>query len=229
VAAHGRTRGAAARRRAIRTYSDAATWGTLGLIIFSDHSEFVIKRASESATEANNWGEMMRQICYSVAMSLDGYIADARGKSDWIVVDPEIDFPAFMSKFDTVLMGRNTFAAMSAQGGGSLPGMRSVVVSRTLQKKDHADIEILAGPLQEDVTRLRSEPGKDIWLFGGGSLFRSLCGAHQVSTLEVSVIPILLGAGTPLLPPPSEQVRLRLAKSRVYEKTGTVWMKYLIE
>jgi dihydrofolate reductase len=170
----------------------------------------------------------MRQICYSVAMSLDGYIADARGKSDWIVMDPDIDFPAFMSKFDTVLMGRSTFAAMSAQGGGSLPGMRSVVVSRTLRKEDHPDIEILAGPLHEDVTRLRSEPGKDIWLFGGGSLFRSLCGAKLVSTLEVSVIPVLLGAGTPLLPPPSERVKLRLVKSRVYEKTGTIWMKYIL-
>jgi dihydrofolate reductase len=81
---------------------------------------------------------------------------------------------------------------------------------------------------QEDITRLRSEPGKDIWLFGCGSLFRSLCSAQLVSTLEVSVIPILLGAGTPLLPPPSERVKLRLVKSGVYEKTGTIWMKYLL-
>lgn len=104
----------------------------------------------------------------------------------------------------------------------------TVVVSRTLQKAEHPDIEILGGPLEEDVARLRSKPGKDIWLFGGGSLFRSLCSAQLVSTLEVSVIPILLGAGTPLLPPPSEQVKLRLVKSRVYEKTGTIWMKYLL-
>ena len=180
------------------------------------------------AASVKRAGEVMRQICYSVAMSLDGYIADALGKSDWIVMDPDIDFPAFMSKFDTVLMGRNTFAAMSAQGGGSLRGMRSVVVSRTLQRKDHPDIEILAGPLQEDIRRLQSEPGKDIWLFGGGSLFRSLCSAQLVSTVEVSVIPILLGAGTPLLPPPSERIKLRLASSKVYEKTGTIWMKYLL-
>src|SRR6202011_5109964 len=93
--------------------------------------------ATGSATRAS--GAVMRQICYSVAMSLDGYIADARGKSDWIVMDPDIDFPTFMSKFDTVLMGRNTFAAMSAKSGGALPGMRSVVVSRTLQKIDHPD------------------------------------------------------------------------------------------
>jgi dihydrofolate reductase len=69
---------------------------------------------------------------------------------------------------------------------------------RVTARKDHPDIEILAGPLQEDISRLQSEPGKDIWLFGGGALFRSLCSARLVSTVEVSVIPILLGAGTPL-------------------------------
>jgi len=170
----------------------------------------------------------MRSICYSVAMSLDGYIADSSGNSDWIVMDPDIDFPAFMGRFDTVLMGRHTFAAATAQGGSSLPGMRTIVVSRTLREKDHRDIEILAEPVEEGIARLQSEPGKDIWLFGGSSLFRSLCIAQLVDTIEVSVIPILLGAGTPFLPPPGERIKLKLAKSRVYEKTGTIWMKYLL-
>jgi hypothetical protein len=42
------------------------------------------------------------------------------------------------------------------------------------------------------------------------------------------VIPVLLGAGIPLLPPPTECVELRLTESKVYEKTGIVSLKYLV-
>ncbi len=55
----------------------------------------------------------MRQVCYSVAMNLDGYIAGPNGEADWIVMDPNIDFGAIFSRFDILLIGRKSFAAMS--------------------------------------------------------------------------------------------------------------------
>ena len=51
------------------------------------------------------------------------------------------------------------------------------------------------------VRALKEKPGRDIWLFGGGSLFRSLLDAGLVDTVEVGVMPVLLGSGIPLLPP----------------------------
>ncbi|MDH3592494.1 MAG: dihydrofolate reductase family protein [Planctomycetota bacterium] len=51
----------------------------------------------------------MRRVIYSVAMSLDGFIAGRNGEADWIVMDPDIDFQAHMDRFDTFLMGRRTF------------------------------------------------------------------------------------------------------------------------
>ena len=59
----------------------------------------------------------MRRVRYSVAMSLDGYIAGPKGEYDWIVVDPEIDFHALFAGFDTVLMGRKTYEATKQQEG----------------------------------------------------------------------------------------------------------------
>jgi dihydrofolate reductase len=79
------------------------------------------------------------------------------------------------------------------------------------------------------VKRLREAPGKDIALFGGASLFRSLLDAGQVDTVEVSVIPVLLGAGTPLLPPPYGAIPLRLIKHKVLSTTGTISLEYEIQ
>jgi len=92
---------------------------------------------------------MMRRIRYSVAMSLDGYIAGPNGESDWILMDPEIDFGALMNSFDTILMGRRTFeAAQSGGGGGSMQGMKAIVVSRTLRQEDYPDITIIGEDLE---------------------------------------------------------------------------------
>ena len=75
---------------------------------------------------------------------------------------------------------------------------------------------------------LKDKPGKDIWLFGGGSLFSSLMQLAIVDTVEVAIIPILLGEGLPLLPHPASSARLRLIENAIYEKTGTVALKYSV-
>jgi dihydrofolate reductase len=142
-----------------------------------------------------------RRVRYQVAMSLDGFIAGPNGEADWIVMDPEIDFKEIFSQFDTLLIGRRTFEAMKGAGGsGSMPGMQVYVCSRTLREEDYPAVTIVAQP-EAIVNELRSKPGKDVWLFGGGSLFRSLAELRLVDTVEVAVIPVLLGEGVPLLPP----------------------------
>jgi dihydrofolate reductase len=169
-----------------------------------------------------------RRVRYSVAMSLDGYIAGPDGEADWIVMDPEIDFKALFADFDTILVGRRSFEAMAGQGGGSMPGMKTIVFSRTLRQSDHPKLTIIAGDEAEALAALREKPGKDIWLFGGGLLFRSLLDAGLVDAVEVAVVPVLLGGGIPLLPAPARQTTLTLTGHRVYTQTGIVFLEYSV-
>ena len=169
----------------------------------------------------------MRRIRYQVAASLDGYIAGPRGEADWIIMDPDIDFRAHFAQFDAALIGRRTFEGM-ARGKkkvGALPGMKTFVFSRTLRQRDYPKVTIVADNVKETLSELRAQPGKDIWLFGGGLLFRSLLELGLVDTVEVAVIPALLGGGIPLLPAPAERARLKLTGHKIY-KTGIVSLAY---
>jgi dihydrofolate reductase len=168
----------------------------------------------------------MRRVRYSVAMSLDGYIAGPKGEYDWIITDPAIDFAALFAQFDTVLMGRRTFELVKSQWtGGAVDGMRVFVFSRTLQPADCPDMTLVTDDAAAVVAELKQQEGKDIWLFGGGDLFRSLLAEGQVDTVELGVIPVLLGGGIPLLPPPGPRVPLRLASSKALG-SGILMLSY---
>lgn len=167
----------------------------------------------------------MRNVRFSVAMSLDGYIAGPKGEHDWIVMDPDIDFGAMMGAFDTILLGRKTYEATRSMKGGSMPGMEVHVFSRSLQKVDGKSVS-LSHDAASTIATLKNRPGKDIWLFGGGELFRSLLQLGLVDRVEVAIIPVLLGGGLPLLPKTDDRTKLRLVSQRVYEKTGTVSLDY---
>ena len=172
----------------------------------------------------------MRKIVYSVVMSLDGYLAGPKGEADWIVIDPEIDFTSMMERFDTLIMGRGTFEAAQAMGGGvAMPGVSTIVISRTLRQQDHPGITIIGEDVAGELSRLKEASGKDIWLFGGGILFRSLLDFGLVDTIEVGVIPVLLGEGIPLLPQRPQRTTLRLVSSKAYKATGTLALEYAIE
>ena len=172
----------------------------------------------------------MRRVRYSVAMSLDGYIAGPNGEFDWILMDPDIDFGALLRQFDTILMGRKSYEAARNQGGGGggMPGVQTYVFSKTLRQADCRDATVSADA-KATVTALKQKPGKDIWLFGGGELFKSLLDLGLVDEVELGIIPVLLGGGLPMLPSPAKSAQLKLTSHRIYEKTGTVLLKYAVK
>src|SRR3989442_7986227 len=99
----------------------------------------------------------MRRLRYSVARSLDGFIAGPNGECDWIIMEPTVDFAAFFKEFDTVLMGRRTFEVARQRSGGTMPGMQTIVFSRTLRASDHPGVTIAANAA-ETVSALKTKP-----------------------------------------------------------------------
>ena len=169
----------------------------------------------------------MRRIRYQVACSLDGYIADTAGQTNWIVDEPGIDFTELFDQFDTLLMGRRTYASMLTTAEGFW-GKKVFVFSHTLRQDDHPAVTILSGDVETRLNALRSQPGKDIWLFGGGELLRSLLEIGYVDTVEPAIIPVLLGGGHPFLATPARFSRLSLTAYRVYP-SGIVWLEYTVQ
>jgi dihydrofolate reductase len=172
----------------------------------------------------------MRPLRYNVAASLDGYIAGPKGEFDWIPDDSSVDFGALFARIDTVLIGRRTYEVVLAQRERAWsPSTRVYVVSRTLDPSAHPDVTIVREDPVALAASLRAEEGSgEIWLFGGGELFGVLLDGGQVDTVEVTVVPILLGGGVPLLPPRAGPHRLALAHTQVYP-SGMVALHYRVE
>lgn len=171
---------------------------------------------------------MSKRLRYQVAVSLDGFIAGPNGEYDWIVSDPSIDFGALYKEFDTAVMGRKTYEAGMKMGGDiAMPGMDVVVFSRSLPAVTRPGVRIVNDDPATVVAALKRQAGKDIWLFGGGELFRSLLDAGLVDSVEVAVMPVLLGSGIPLLPA-GASVKLTLVDHKTLPASGIAVLSYSV-
>lgn len=171
----------------------------------------------------------MRRVRYSIAMSLDGYIADSQDAFDWILHDDTVDFAGLFARVDTIILGRRTYDVVRAHGEPPWkPATRVFVVSRTLAPESRGGVTIVSGDPVAIASSLRRESGDgEIWLFGGGQLFAELLSGNQVDAVEVTIVPVLLGGGIPMLAPTSKRTTLALTHSHVYP-SGMVALHYAV-
>jgi dihydrofolate reductase len=168
----------------------------------------------------------VRQLRYSVAASLDGYIAGPRGEYDWIPMDPDIDFAAMYAGFSGLVMGRVSYDVFTATGGAVGVELPTYVCSRTLPEGDRNDVMVLRDAVPAVRALKEGGDGKPLWLWGGGTLFRELAGVGLVDGVDVAIVPILLGGGLQLLPAPAARLPLRLRRHTLYPKTGILFLEY---
>ena len=171
---------------------------------------------------------MSKRLRYQVAVSLDGFIATPNGGYDWIVHDPAIDFRALAQEFDTAVAGRKTYNLMASQGQVGMPGIEFVIFSRTLAPMEKRGLRIVDEDPARVVAELKKGKGRDVWLFGGGEMFRTLLDAGLVDSVELAVMPVLLGSGIPVLSP-GVAAKLVLSDVKRLPKSGIVFLAYAVE
>jgi dihydrofolate reductase len=170
----------------------------------------------------------MRKVKYFVANSLDNFIARPDGGVEWLFNDgTDYGMAEFFRSIDCVLLGRKTYDFATGHGrpqrksrktkkASSGWGMKSYVFSRTIKAGPEDDFTVISGNAGAFVRKLKSEPGKDIWLMGGGELAGSLLNECVVDEIGLNIHPVLLGKGISLFQGLRLQVNLELLSSKAH-------------
>ncbi len=173
----------------------------------------------------------MRKVIFGGANSLDNYFARKDDTVDWLMWSDEVtEFLAdYWKRFDTIVMGRRTYeVSLQMGGGGSYPGVKSYVFSKTLKTAPAAGVEVISEDVAEFVRKLKTQEGKDICLMGGGLLARSLFQADLIDEVGFNIHPVLLGSGIPIFHEVDHQIDLELLDCKTL-KNGCVLVTYRVK
>ncbi|MGI8656054.1 MAG: dihydrofolate reductase family protein [Pyrinomonadaceae bacterium] len=174
----------------------------------------------------------MRKVIFSLANSLDNYIARKDGAIDWILGGEEAAsaMTEFWKTIDAVVIGRKTYEPVLKSGTPfpTFPGVKNYVLSHTLKESSDKNVEIIGENAAKFIRKLRTEECKDIFVMGGGLLAKPLFEANLIDEVGVTIHPVLLGSGIPLFHEISHQVELELIKSQEF-KNGCVSISYRVK
>ena len=167
----------------------------------------------------------MASIRLYVAISIDGFIADARGSVDWLDAYPPVPvaFSRFIESVGTIVSGRTTYDNGRDRGWPAAP--RTIVVtSRPLAYAPN--VSAYDGPLDALIARLLAADEKDVWVIGGGRLMAAFLDADAVERIILFVIPHVLGAGTPLFSGLRRPRPLRFVSAGPHGDNGIIRLIY---
>lgn len=177
-----------------------------------------------------------RKIILDLAVSLDGFIEGKNGEVDWCIMDPEMEFTNFLNQIDTILYGRKSYdlwGQYTPTTGAPddekemwelVHSKEKYVFSRTQKGSDSKAIFVFTN-IREEVNKLKHNPGKDIWLYGGASLITTFIDLGLVDEFRLSVHPVVLGEGRPLFVDLKQRMNLNLMNTRTFS-SGVVQLIY---
>lgn len=174
-----------------------------------------------------------RKIITCIAVSADGFIARPDGNFDWLNArtTPGADYglAAFFASIDTILWGRKTYQQFASMKNAPSygPAVRHYVFSHAPGKRAKRGFRFVSDPVKTFAQRIRAEAGKDIWMMGGGGLIASFLDAGEIDEFIISVVPVFIGKGLPLVQPKDREVGLKLVRTHRYPD-GVVTLHYRV-
>lgn len=177
-----------------------------------------------------------RRIILDLAITLDGFIEGKNGEVDWCIMDTDMEFSNFLNEIDTILYGRKSYDLWGKyipKDGDSknekeiwnlVHSKEKYVFSRTQIGTDNQAIFINKN-IFEEVNKLKSKPGKDIWLYGGASLITTFINLGLVDEFRLSIHPVILGEGKPLFIDIKKRFNLKMVNTKTFS-SGVVQLIY---
>ena len=177
-----------------------------------------------------------RRIILDLAVSLDGFIEGPHGEIDWCIMDADMGFNEFLNDIDTILYGRKSYDLWGQYTPGNeasdmereiwelVHSKKKYVFSKSLTKIDNK-VMVISDNISEEVDKIKKEPGKGIWLYGGASLITTFIDLGLVDEYRLSVHPVILGAGKPLFIDIKQRLGLKLVDTRTFS-SGVVQLCY---
>jgi dihydrofolate reductase len=179
-----------------------------------------------------------RKIIVYIAVSADYYIARPNGGIDWLDrPHPKGDYgmPAFFRSIDTILWGRKTYTQAMDMGlklSVYGPGVKNYVFSRqpaaASESQIQPGVEFVKEPIKQFAQKLRAQPGKDIWMMGGGEITAAFLDVGEIDEFSIHVIPVLIGEGIPLIAPRHRNIQLALLSTKKFSD-GVVHLNYRVD
>ena len=183
----------------------------------------------------------MRKIILDLAVTLDGFIEGPNGEIDWLVKDEEIDFGDILGDIlvdiDTIFYGRVSYdkwgnyhpgenASQKVKEAYDLLHSKTKYVFSTTKTNDNNNAIFINSNIKERVLEMIQQPGKNIWLYGGGKLITTFINLGLVDVYRLAVHPVILGSGKPLFKDIKERVRLKLSDVKA-SKSGVILLSYV--
>jgi dihydrofolate reductase len=172
-----------------------------------------------------------RKIIVHIATSADGYIARPDGNLDWLTNRPApkgfYGLPQFMRTVDAKVLGRKTFDLSLEMGGAhfSATNVHYVFSRQPPPPSVPAGVRFVTEPISTFATQMRARPGKNMWMMGGGEIIASFLDEGAIDEFIISVVPVFIGEGIPLIAPRHREVPLRLRSTKAFPD-GVVQLHY---
>jgi dihydrofolate reductase len=182
----------------------------------------------------------MRKIIVSNYVSLDGFFAGPNGEIEWFVWDEETaDYSkGLAASIDTILFGRVTYQLMASYWPTVttedpviteyMNRSAKIVFSRTLEKADWENTRLIKAMDKEEILNLKKQPGRDMVIYGSGSIVSTLSRWGLIDDYRIFVNPIVLGSGKPLFKGWNERLKLKLLSTKTFH-CGIVLLHYGLE
>lgn len=181
----------------------------------------------------------MRKLFVFNLVTLDGYFEGPDRDIRWHNVDAEFNEYAIpmLNTLDLLLFGRVTYELMAGFWptpealrddpivAAKMNGLAKVVFSRTMEKAEWNNTRLVKENIEEEIKKIKAQPGKDIALLGSGSIMAQLAQRGLIDEYRIMVNPIVLGKGTPLFKGMTNRLDLKLIDVRTF-RNGNVLLRY---